>query len=123
MRTPQLPAIPIAENGAQLGDFSTQRTLSEASFDTDSCSYLSSEEDDGLFDDIESEYDADAGGPKGSSAKALAEEEAFHRHLDDVKRKVEHVPNVDKVTVELTFDPPWNNDMLTDEAKLELGML
>lgn len=42
---------------------------------------------------------------------------------DDVKRKVEHVPNVDKVEVELTFDPPWNNDMLTDEAKLELGML
>jgi len=43
--------------------------------------------------------------------------------VEDVKRKVEHVPNVDKVTVELTFDPPWNNDMLTDEAKLELGML
>ncbi|WP_148864101.1 putative Fe-S cluster assembly protein SufT [Marinobacter fonticola] len=42
---------------------------------------------------------------------------------DDVKRKVEHVPNVDKVTVELTFDPPWNNEMLSDEAKLELGML
>jgi probable FeS assembly SUF system protein SufT len=41
---------------------------------------------------------------------------------DDVKRKVEHVPNVDQVTVELTFDPPWNNDMLTDEAKLELGL-
>ena len=43
--------------------------------------------------------------------------------VEDVKRKVEHVPNVDKVTVVLTFDPPWNNDMLTDEAKLELGML
>lgn len=42
---------------------------------------------------------------------------------EDVKFKVEHVPNVDKVTVELTFDPPWNSDMLTDEAKLELGML
>ena len=42
---------------------------------------------------------------------------------NDVQTKVEHVPNVDKVTVELTFDPPWNNDMLTDEAKLELGML
>ncbi|WP_339805930.1 putative Fe-S cluster assembly protein SufT [uncultured Marinobacter sp.] len=42
---------------------------------------------------------------------------------EDVRRKVEHVPNVDKVTVDLTFDPPWNNDMLTDEAKLELGML
>lgn len=42
---------------------------------------------------------------------------------DDVKRKVEQVPNVDQVNVELVFDPPWNNDMLTDEAKLELGML
>jgi probable FeS assembly SUF system protein SufT len=41
---------------------------------------------------------------------------------DDVKRKVEHVPNVDKVSVELTFDPPWNSEMLTEEAKLELGM-
>ncbi|OEY65542.1 putative Fe-S cluster assembly protein SufT [Marinobacter sp. X15-166B] len=41
---------------------------------------------------------------------------------DDLKRKIEHVPNVDKVTVELTFDPPWNNDMLSDEAKLQLGM-
>ncbi len=42
---------------------------------------------------------------------------------DDVRRKLEYVPNVDKATVELTFDPPWNNDMLSDEAKLELGML
>lgn len=42
---------------------------------------------------------------------------------DDVKRKVEAVPNVDKVDVELTFDPPWSNDMLSDEAKLELGLL
>jgi len=42
---------------------------------------------------------------------------------EDVKAKLEHVPNVDKVTVDLTFDPPWNSDMLTDEAKLELGML
>ncbi|WP_097458788.1 putative Fe-S cluster assembly protein SufT [Mangrovitalea sediminis] len=42
---------------------------------------------------------------------------------DDVKRKLEDVPNVDKVQVDLTFDPPWSNDMLSDEAKLELGML
>ncbi len=42
---------------------------------------------------------------------------------DDVKSKVERVPNVDEVEVEITFDPPWNNDMLTDEAKLTLGML
>ncbi len=42
---------------------------------------------------------------------------------DDVKRKLEAVPNVDRVEVELTFDPPWSNDMLSDEAKLELGLL
>lgn len=42
---------------------------------------------------------------------------------DDVKAKVAQVPNVDKVSIEMVFDPPWNNDMLTDEAKLELGML
>lgn len=41
----------------------------------------------------------------------------------DVKSKVERVPNADEVEVELTFDPPWHNDMLSDEAKLTLGML
>ncbi len=42
---------------------------------------------------------------------------------DDVKYKVSAVPNVDDVQVELVFDPPWNNDMLSEEAKLELGMM
>ena len=42
---------------------------------------------------------------------------------EDVKHKVSMVPNVDSVAVELVFDPPWNNDMLTEEAKLELGIL
>ena len=41
----------------------------------------------------------------------------------DVKTKLEHVPKVDKVTVEITFDPLWSKDMLSDEAKLELGMI
>lgn len=43
--------------------------------------------------------------------------------VDDVKRYVERVPNVGKVDIDLVFDPPWNNDMLSDEAKLELGLL
>jgi metal-sulfur cluster biosynthetic enzyme len=30
---------------------------------------------------------------------------------------------VDKVTVEITFDPLWSKDMLSDEAKLELGLM
>ena len=43
--------------------------------------------------------------------------------IADVERRVGQVPGVDKVVIELVFDPPWNNDRLSDEAKLELGML
>ena len=43
--------------------------------------------------------------------------------IADIERKVAQVPNVDKVCINLVFDPPWNNDMLSDEAKLELGLL
>jgi probable FeS assembly SUF system protein SufT len=40
----------------------------------------------------------------------------------DVKMKVAMVPNVTAVNVELTFDPPWSHDMMTDAAKLQTGM-
>lgn len=40
-----------------------------------------------------------------------------------VKKEIEQIEGIGKVTVELTFDPPWDMDKLTDEAKLELGML
>lgn len=40
----------------------------------------------------------------------------------DVKQKVAMVPNVDEVNVELTFDPPWNQEMMSEAAKLETGM-
>jgi len=43
--------------------------------------------------------------------------------VEDIKYKVSQVPGVEELNVELVFDPPWNNDMLSDEAKLELGML
>lgn len=42
--------------------------------------------------------------------------------VDDVKYRVAKVPNVDEVEVELVFDPPWNRDMMTEEAQLELGV-
>ncbi|EDY87499.1 probable FeS assembly SUF system protein SufT [gamma proteobacterium HTCC5015] len=42
---------------------------------------------------------------------------------DEVKYKTESIPNVDKATVELTFDPPWDYGRLSDTAKLELGMM
>ena len=40
----------------------------------------------------------------------------------DVKQKVATVPNVTEVNVEVTFDPPWNQAMMSEAAKLETGM-
>ena len=41
----------------------------------------------------------------------------------EVKTKVAMIPGVNKVDVEVTFDPPWEMDMMTEAAKLELGLL
>lgn len=41
----------------------------------------------------------------------------------DVDSKVRSIDGVKDVNVMLTFDPPWNRDMMTEEAKLELGFL
>lgn len=43
--------------------------------------------------------------------------------LEDVRFKVESVKAVNNVIVNLTFEPEWNRDMLSEEAKLELGFL
>ena len=43
--------------------------------------------------------------------------------VDDVRTKLEMVPTVAEADVELTFDPPWNQSMMSDVAKLETGML
>jgi probable FeS assembly SUF system protein SufT len=40
----------------------------------------------------------------------------------DVKQKVAMVPNVTEVNVELTFDPPWSQEMMSEAAKLQTGM-
>ncbi|PLW82341.1 putative Fe-S cluster assembly protein SufT [Kineobactrum sediminis] len=42
--------------------------------------------------------------------------------VGDVKYRVEQVPNVREVEVELVFDPPWSRDMMSEEAQLETGM-
>lgn len=42
---------------------------------------------------------------------------------EDVKMKVEAVGGVTSVVVNLVFDPMWDQDMMSDEAKLELGLL
>ena len=42
---------------------------------------------------------------------------------EEVQRKISDIDNVKEVKVELVFDPPWQQHMMSDVAKLELGLL
>ncbi|MEK6152747.1 SUF system Fe-S cluster assembly protein [Flavobacteriaceae bacterium 3-367] len=41
----------------------------------------------------------------------------------EVEEKVKSINAVKDAEVEITFDPPWTQDLMSEEAKLELGML
>lgn len=41
----------------------------------------------------------------------------------EVKEMVQSVEGVNDAEVEITFDPPWSQDMMSEEARLELGFL
>ena len=41
----------------------------------------------------------------------------------EVEEKVKSIDEVKDVEVEITFDPPWTQDLISEEAKLELGLL
>ena len=41
----------------------------------------------------------------------------------EVQEKVRSLPDAKEVEVEITFDPPWTKDMMSEAARLELGML
>ncbi len=41
----------------------------------------------------------------------------------EVEEKVKSLKEVSDAEVEITFDPPWTQDLMSEEAKLELGML
>ncbi len=41
----------------------------------------------------------------------------------EVEEKVKSINEVKGAEVEITFDPPWTQDLMSEEAKLELGML
>jgi probable FeS assembly SUF system protein SufT len=43
--------------------------------------------------------------------------------LEDVKEKISILPTVAAVNVELVFDPPWNQGMMSEAARLEAGLL
>jgi probable FeS assembly SUF system protein SufT len=42
---------------------------------------------------------------------------------DDIRGKLLTVPGVSEAEVQVLFDPPWNMSMMSDAAKLQLGML
>ena len=46
--------------------------------------------------------------------------ESLPREVEEKVKTIEHIKDVD---VEITFDPPWSKDLMSEEAKLELGML
>ncbi len=41
----------------------------------------------------------------------------------EVEQKVKEIPGINSVEVELTFDPPYSQDMMSEAAKLELGFM
>ena len=43
--------------------------------------------------------------------------------VEDVNQKMSSIPGVTSVTVNIVFEPEWNKDMMSDEAKLELGFM
>lgn len=43
--------------------------------------------------------------------------------MEDVRQKIESVDGVTSAQVNLVFEPEWDKDMMTDEAKLELGFM
>jgi FeS assembly SUF system protein len=43
--------------------------------------------------------------------------------VEDVRMKVESVEGVSHVEINLVFEPMWDKDMMSEEAKLELGFL
>ena len=40
-----------------------------------------------------------------------------------IETRTKLIDGVDEVEVEITFDPPWNKEMMSEEAKLNLGFL
>lgn len=42
--------------------------------------------------------------------------------VDDVRSRLLLIPTVERVDVELTFDPPWSQEMMSESARLDTGM-
>ena len=43
--------------------------------------------------------------------------------IEDVRQKLESIEGLEQVTVNLVFEPEWDQSMMSEEAQLELGMI
>lgn len=43
--------------------------------------------------------------------------------MEDVRMKIESIEGINTATINLVFEPEWDKDMMSEEAKLELGFL
>lgn len=43
--------------------------------------------------------------------------------MEEVRMKLESIDGIESVTVNIVFEPEWTQDMMSEEAKLELGLL
>ncbi|BAG83485.1 MAG: iron-sulfur cluster assembly protein [Candidatus Azobacteroides pseudotrichonymphae] len=43
--------------------------------------------------------------------------------VEDIKIKIESIPEVTSVEVKIVFEPKWNQEMMSEEARLEMGFL
>lgn len=43
--------------------------------------------------------------------------------MEDVRMKLESIKGIESVTVNIVYEPEWTQDMMSEEAKLELGLL
>lgn len=43
--------------------------------------------------------------------------------IEDVRQKIESIEGVKTANIQLVFEPEWDKDMMSDEAKLELGFM
>jgi FeS assembly SUF system protein len=65
-------------------------------------------------DDANAEVDMTLTTPNCPVAESLPQE---------VKQKIELIAGLKKVEVNLLFDPPWDKDMMSEEARFELGFM
>ena len=43
--------------------------------------------------------------------------------MEDIRQKIESIDEINSATINLVFEPEWDKDMMSEEAKLELGFL